>query len=191
MFQYLNGIISEKGLDYLVVDVGGVGYYVTISSPNNFFLGTSTKVYIYHSQKEDGVTLFGFVSLEEKLIFLKLLQVSGIGPKSASTILGAISVNNLIIAIENGDLKLLKKLPGIGAKTASQIILDLKGKLIMATEVNKNENINPELEDAISGLLGLGYKKNEIDSLMKELSKENLTSIEYIKKALSIIGKAK
>ncbi|MGN1054677.1 MAG: Holliday junction branch migration protein RuvA, partial [Erysipelotrichaceae bacterium] len=119
-------------------------------------------------------------------LFIKLISVKGLGPKIASNMLAKESVGKIVSAIENNDVAFMKKMPGIGAKTASQIILDLKGKLV---ETGVEEKHDPKLDDVYDALKALGYKANEINPVMKKIKEENLSTDEYIKKALGLLLK--
>ena len=170
MYNYLNGRISEKGIDYIVVDCGGVGYHVFVSRSDDFKKDDYEKVYTYLSVREDDMTLYGFKTKEEKNLFLKIISVSGIGPKTAITMLSVTTPQSFIQAIELGNTGYLKKLPGIGAKSASQIILDLKGKLVVdVNDALEVKQVNKELEDTREALKGLGFKVSEIDAVLKTI----------------------
>ena len=133
--------------------------------------------------------MFGFESMEGYEIFLRLISVKGVGARTALGMLAACSPQQMISAIENNDIKALKALPGIGAKTASQIVLDLKGKLIEEGRETE-KTLNAELEDAMEALKALGYKNNELNAIRKELSvMEPLKCDAYIRKALSLLAK--
>ena len=145
MYSYLNGKITEKGIDYIVVECSGIGYHVFVSRPDDFFKDDFTKVYTYLAVREDDMTLYGFKTKDEKNIFLKIISVSGIGPKTAITMLSVTTPQSFIQAIELGNTGYLKKLPGIGSKSASQIILDLKGKLHIQVSADLVDNSMDEL----------------------------------------------
>ena len=128
MYSYIKGIIVDMARDHIVVDNQGIGYLIYVSNPYQFTKGKETLVYVYQQVKEDGILLFGFLSKEEKDLFLKLIMVKGIGCKTAICILASGDVNAIIQAIESKNIVYLKKIPGIGPKAAQQIILDLQGK---------------------------------------------------------------
>ena len=124
MYAYLKGIVADKGQNELVLDVGGVGYLLSVSMTTlqeTPPIGESMKVYTYLSVREDAMDLFGFATQEEKTMFLKLLGVSGIGPKLALAILGAMPLRDLTLAIVMGDVTTLSRAPGVGKKTAQRI----------------------------------------------------------------------
>lgn len=188
MYSYFIGEIIEVGIDYLVIETNGVGYHCYISHPNDFHRGETAKVFVYLHVKEDGMTLYGFASKEEKELFLKLIEVKGIGPKTAISVLSATTVNNMIQAIEMQNTGYLKKLPGIGPKAAQQIILDLKGKLVVDTSTLTKDSSDRELLDAREGLKNLGFRVSEIDSVLAKLNDLKLSAEEYIKKALKMLN---
>ena len=127
---------------------------------------------------------------KEKNLFLKIIGVSGIGPKTAIAILSVTTPQSFIQAIELGNTGYLKKLPGIGSKSASQIILDLKGKLVVdVNDTLEVKQVNKDLEDTREALKGLGFKASDIDSVLKVVGQEKLTSQQYLKKALQLLRK--
>ena len=131
MYDFIKGTVDYVGPEYIVIENNGIGYQ--IMTPNPFVFtkkgNESATVYIYHYVREDIAALYGFGSREEKALFTKLLNVTGIGPKGALAILASGQVEQVVQAIENEDEKFLVKFPGVGKKTARQMILDLKGKL--------------------------------------------------------------
>lgn len=183
MIGYLKGeiIIIEK--DHLILNVNDVGYQIQSSKTYTYHIGQKIEFFIYTHVKEDQFTLFGFQNLDEKNLFLQLISVKGVGPKTALNILTSIDYQQLIEAISKEDLNLIKKLPGIGPKSASQIILDLQGKLVVSTKVNQ------ELSDALEALSLLGYKSSDLKKIESELSNQDLSSEEYVKLGLSLLLK--
>ncbi|MDP4171053.1 MAG: Holliday junction branch migration protein RuvA [Bacillota bacterium] len=198
MFEFIIGTVDFISPEYIVVDNSGVGYQ--IATPNPFIysakIGKEIKIYTYHYVREDINALYGFETREEKTLFTKLLNVTGIGPKGALAILATGEPEQVVQAIENEDEAFLIKFPGVGKKTARQMILDLKGKL---------QNIVPDFfpnlfnadtiqaqasghsaafEEAILALQALGYSEKEIKKISPELRKEQLSTDQYIKKAL-------
>jgi len=166
MYSYLNGVVTEINPNNITVEVGNVGYEIFTPNPYEFKLDEISKVYVFHYVREDAILLYGFISKEAKHLFKKLLSVKGIGPKSAIAILATGNVNDVVGAIEIGNVKFLSKFPGIGPKASQQIILDLKGKL--SFEENRiivNSNIS-EVEEALKSL---GYKAKEIKKAIKNL----------------------
>lgn len=191
MITFIKGMIHSYSNDSLIIENQGIGYRVYISNPQAVRLNTEVILYTYQHVREDAITLFGFTSMEEHDLFLQLISVKGVGPKTALNMLAVCPAKQMIEAIENNDVKVLKSLPGIGAKSASQIVLDLKGKLVEeVVEIESKENA--ELMDAIEALKALGYKNAEINSIKKELNMlDGLKSDQYIRKALSMLAKRK
>ncbi|MEH7106170.1 Holliday junction branch migration protein RuvA [Bacillus sp. JJ1764] len=203
MFEFIKGTVEFVGPEYIVIENNGIGYQ--ISTPNPFIysgkMGTMVTVFTYHYVREDVMALYGFESREEKKLFTKLLNVSGIGPKGALAILASGEVQQVVHAIENEDESFLIKFPGVGKKTARQMILDLKGKLQdivpdyfpnlfnadqIALHTQPNETA---FEEAILALKALGYSEKEIKKITPELRKEQLSTDQYIKKALQSLLK--
>ena len=114
MYGYIKGVVTKVTPKNIILENNGVGYLLIVSNPYNFSLNSECKVYVHQYVREDLIDLYGFISEEEKELFLKLISVSGIGPKTASGILGATTTNALISAIELGNIAFLKKLPSIG-----------------------------------------------------------------------------
>lgn len=193
MYEYLSGVITVVKPDYIVIDVGGVGYKVFSPTPFAYQEGQKARVFIEQIVRDTGITLFGFQTEDDKGLFLKLLSVSGIGPKSALAIMAAEDSNSLAEAIEQGEVKYLTRFPGVGKKTASQIVLDLKGKLgdyVQKIDKFADQEVSPELNDALLALLALGYTKKEVDRITPTLAAEKETSADqYIKKGLSLLLK--
>src|SRR5690625_2651033 len=131
MIAYIKGILTYIQDDSVIVDVHGIGYEIICANPFDFQLSLNKEVFIYtyHHVREDIHSLYGFKTEDEKYLFTKLISVSGIGPKSGINIQGSVDVAELISAVEREDEKYLTQFPGVGKKTARQIILDLKGKL--------------------------------------------------------------
>ncbi len=200
MIVSLNGQILDLFLDRVVLEVHGVGYECFISrktfdSLNKHDSDFDIKLIIYHHISEGNQCLFGFTDYDEKSIFLLLISVSGIGPKTAIQFLSNVTSRELQEKIMIGDVKGLTSIPGIGTKTAKRIIVELKDKF---TSVNKddlpyeNDNIiSPLLDDATKALMELGYNKNEVTKNIKKIIKDegDLDTGELIKRVLNIIGK--
>ena len=188
MISYLNGDIVDISLDSIIVDCNGVGYHVFVGKPQDFSYGRCL-VHIYYHQKDDGVFLYGFKTKNEKELFLKLIDVNGIGPKTANGVIGATTVSNLISAIETGNLAFLKKLPAIGAKAAQQIVLDLKGKLIFDEKASTRSH-SVQYEDVYDALRAFGFKTAEIDVAINKLEKiESMKTEQLIKECLKLLRK--
>lgn len=198
MYEFVKGTVDFVGPEYIVIENTGIGYQ--ISTPNPFIysskMNTNVTVYTYHYVREDLMALYGFETREEKKLFTKLLNVSGIGPKGALAILASGEVQQVVSAIESEDESFLVKFPGVGKKTARQMILDLKGKLqdivpdYFPNLFNADTFPTPALstnhafEEAVLALKALGYSDKEVKKISPELRKEQLTTDQYIKKAL-------
>lgn len=191
MIAFIKGSIHSYGNDYVIIENNGIGYRVYIANPMMVKLNEEVILYTYQHVREDALTLFGFSSMEEHDLFMRLISVKGVGPRTALQMLAATSAKEMIMAIENNDIKFMKSLPGIGAKTASQIVLDLKGKLVQEEiEVKVEENTN--IKDAMDALKALGYKQAELQGIAKELALLKEMSVEeYIRSALGILAKRK
>ena len=199
MYDYLKGTVDYIGPEYIVVENGGIGYQVV--TPNPFIFSAQLKkdiqIFVYHYVREDIMTLYGFQSRQEKALFTKLLGVTGIGPKGALAILASGQVEQVVQAVEQEDETFLVKFPGVGKKTARQMILDLKGKLehiipdafpnLFNPEVMQIASIPKELDEAILALKALGYSEKEVQKVAKTLEAESLTTEQYIKKALQMM----
>lgn len=191
MIAYIKGTVHAYGMDYVILENKGIGFRINYMHPETLSLNKEMTIYTYQHVREDEISLFGFVSEEEYDIFMQLINVKGIGPKSASNVLAVINPAKLVSIIEDNDVAALKKLPGIGAKAASQIILDLKGKLV-AKEVETKVAHSPELEDALAALKSLGYKPAEVNAVVKDLENQKLkTAEDYIRVGLSLLMKRK
>lgn len=189
MIAFVRGTIFSLSADSLIVDNHGIGYRIFTPQTHKFRINSEVTLYTYQQVREDGISLFGFESMEGYEIFLRLISVKGVGAKTALAMLGTCTPERMIEAIENNDVKLLKSLPGIGAKTAQQIVLDLKGKLVEEVQESKTEE-NQELNDAMDALRALGYRGGELTALRRELAKlEPVSTDAYIRKALGIMAK--
>lgn len=185
MFDYIKGIITDIKGNSIVVENNGIGYLVYVANPYSFELDKESKVYIYQQITEDSNNLYGFKSLDEKDLFLKLISVKGLGCKMALPILAVGSIDGIKDAIERENILYIKKFPKIGDKLAKQIILDLKGKLNYTAVGNVSLETESELREV---LLGLGYKDKEINSVIVKI--DNTLSIEdQVKEALKLLLK--
>ncbi|MFA5927707.1 MAG: Holliday junction branch migration protein RuvA [Candidatus Margulisiibacteriota bacterium] len=176
MIAHVAGILDSTQNNQLVIDVNGVGYEVLVSSnvlSNMPPKGEFIKVFTYQMVREDDLKLFGFFSLEEKEIFTSLLSVSGIGGKTALSIISAIDKNRLINALVTGDITTLTSLPGIGKKTAERLVVELKDKLGAGSTVNLTQMATSQnTQDAISALQKLGYNSREISKALTSIEAE-------------------
>lgn len=180
MYGYIKGIVTKITPKNIICENQGIGYLLIVSNPYNFKLNTEYKIYTYQYVREEILDLYGFISEEEKELFLKLISVSGIGPKSALSILASGSVKEIVNAIESRNDAYLRKFPGIGTKASQQIILDLRGKLTFTDQLPVS---NSKLEDVEGALLALGYNKKEISKVLSKLD-VNLDEGTLVKLAL-------
>lgn len=199
MYEYLTGLVTVVAPQYIVVDVNGVGYKLLVANPYRYQEDRNKKVqvYVYQAVREDNISLFGFTDQNEKNLFMQLINVSGIGPKSALAILANPDHQGLVDAITNNNVSYLTKFPGIGKKTASQIVLDLRDKLtnesssslFATTQLTVDATVNRELKDALEALAALGYKERDIKKVQKTLMKEEqMATDEYLRQALRLLN---
>ena len=198
MIAYLNGILELKFNGYIIIDVMGVGYKVFMSETSRNKLGEigdKVKVYTHYHVREDEISLYGFLNIEELNMFELLISVSGVGAKSALNTLAYIEPSTFALAVVSNDTSKLVKIPGIGAKTAARIVLELKDKLknqdIVKNKVDKIEsNIeNKEnIEEAITALQVLGYNRKEIEKIFEKIEDTNISLEELIKKGLKYLS---
>jgi Holliday junction DNA helicase RuvA len=202
MYDYIIGQVTRITPEYVVLEQSGIGYAIITPNPFAFRVNEEKqRVFVHMHVREDAQQLYGFKTIEERELFKKLIQVSGIGPKSALSILASGNPSHVITAIEMEDEKYLVKFPGVGKKTARQMILDLKGKLgslLEQVELPSAEDelplfgVNPyqhELEEAMLALHALGYSEKELEKIKPLLSeKEDLQTTEnYMKYALKLL----
>ena len=200
MYEYLIGKITAINPHYIVAEVNGIGYQLQVANPFRYEENTTQKVYVYQAVRENDVTLYGFYDLAEKQLFLKLISVSGIGPKSALAILATNDQGGFVAAINADDEAYLTKFPSIGKKTAKQIILDLKGKMDdietptpMVDQQNLAldfDNEQPYLKEALEAMLSLGYTKTEVKKVSQKLKDFQADSTDaYLSAALKLVLK--
>ena len=188
MYAYIKGKLTQLFPTHVVVDVNGVGY--EIQTPNSYrfqkYLDKEVQIFTSLIVREDAQLLYGFINEEEKDMFLSLIKVTGIGPKSALAILATSTPNEVKQAIENENDAYLTKFPGIGKKTARQIVLDLKGKVQITEEnsdtllnVMNDSNANESMiKEAMLALEALGYSKRELSKVEKVLKQSNMDSVD-------------
>lgn len=206
MYDYIKGPITRITPEFIVIEIQGVGWQLNTPNPYVFMITEQPiQVFTHFSVREDAQQLFAFKTLEQRELFRKLIQVSGIGPKGALAILASGNPSHVIAAIEQEDEAFLIKFPGVGKKTARQMILDLKGKLdalLESIELPSANNelplfgVNPnkhELEEAMLALSVLGYSEKELTKIQPQLDEnEQLVTTEaYMKEALKILLKQK
>ncbi len=183
MIATLEGTVSENNADYIVLDVGGVGYGVFVAGEDHSVLqtGTKTKLYIYEHIREVAHDLFGFVLPESKKLFEQLLSVNGVGPKMALSILNLGSSKNVASSIANQDAEYIKQASGVGKKVAERIVLDLKDKVgIAGSFVGATQSTSDE---AVQGLIALGYTLPDAQNALAEINPK-LPTADRIKQAL-------
>lgn len=183
MIAYIRGKVALVQMDHVIVEAYGLGYQIQFSRPDKVKLNDEVQLFTYQHIREDENTLYGFLSADEKELFIKLISVKGLGPKTAMNMFSAMTMDRLLNAIESGDVALIKSLPGIGAKTASQIVLDLKGKLVQVS--TSKAPVSSEAKDALDALKALGYKGNELSGVEKLFASVPGKSVdEYVKMGL-------
>ena len=213
MLAYVKGSLEMKFDNYVVIDVGGLGYKVFMSEKaieevGN--IGDIVKVHTHYHVREDDISIYGFLSNEELKMFELLLGVSGIGAKSAITMLSNITPSSFALAVITNDTSKLVKIPGVGAKSAARIILELKDKITKEQQIEKiDEQVNSKsktksgtdnklqiaiennnkVAEAMAALQVLGYNKKEIEKVFEKMDTGNLSLEEMIKKGLSILAK--
>lgn len=184
MYAYIRGKVTEIDSNYIVVDNNGIGYMIYTASPYSFNIDEEYTVYLYQYVREDEISLYGFKTLEEKEMFLKLISVKGLGCKMALPMIALGSPEGIIDAIERENILYLKKFPKIGDKVARQIILDLKGKLISKEDISSVNNFD-ELSEALKSL---GYKQADINKVIKNINPSDDIEVQ-IKNALKLLLK--
>lgn len=204
MFYYLKGELAYRDINTCVIDCGGVGYKLTVSLITSDALlsklGKQVQLFTHLAVREDGIELFGFGSYEEKECFNRLTSVSGIGPKAAMSILSTMTPEKLALAICTDDAKAIAKSPGIGAKSALRIILELKDKMskdmLNESIVNAGSSVsavnytkNSYVSEAIEALMVLGYDKSTVLSIVKEIDPSITDSGEIIRQALKKLAR--
>lgn len=199
MFAYIKGSLEMKYTGYVVIDVGGIGYKIYMSDSAIEKLGNIgdiVKVHTHYHVREDNISLYGFNTSEELNMFELLLGVSGIGAKSALVMLSNITPSSFALAVVSNDTSRLTKIPGIGAKSAARIVLELKDKLKSQQTAEKQieetqsdiEN-NNTIEEAISALQVLGYNRKEIKECLSKTDCNSLTVEDIIRKGLSMLSR--
>ena len=199
MISYIRGTLAEKNEDSAVVEAHGVGYQIFVPVPVLSELpplGESLKIYTYFSVREDGMSLFGFLSRQDLAMFKQLIGVNGIGPKSALGILSALRPDVLRMAVASGDAKTISRAPGVGPKTAQRIILDLKDKIrpedVLAGGLEESLAVPEEIsgvgqagKEAVEALTALGYSAAEAAGAVKKVKiTEEMTAEDVLKGAL-------
>lgn len=190
MINYLIGEIIAKNENSIIIENNGIGYEIFASATTISTLpliGTTARVFAYLHVREDEMSLYGFSTLEEKEMFLKLIDVSGIGPKVALGILSGIRLSDLAVAIKTGDTKLLSTIKGLGKKTAERIVLELKDKIsVVGFETQETQNLITDenmIDEATEALVALGISKNDAYRLARENAAGSESAEDIIRKA--------
>jgi len=206
MLAYIKGKLEMKMTGYIVIDVAGLGYKIFMADTGIDKLGNIgdiVKVHTYYKVREDDISIFGFNTLEELRMFELLISVSGVGAKTALAMLAVCEPTEFALAIISEDIKSLTQIPGIGAKSAQRIILELKDKIKKEQQIEELTKASSEtktkleqkiekeekIEEAIAALQVLGYNKKEIEKAFEKLSKDEMSTEELIRKGLTILGK--
>jgi len=193
MFNYIKGQITDIQDSYLVIEAGGVGYELNCSGHtlSALKIGDEKKIFVHYSSGEAGVFLYGFYSKEEKAMFLRLISISGIGPKAAITVLGGVLPNELATIILSGDIDRLVKIKGVGKKTAERIILELKDKVYsefkdtpLVFDGIVSKPLSDVSHDAVLALMSMGYSKNEATQAISKVKCDGLGLDQIIIEAL-------
>ncbi|HOO79561.1 MAG TPA: Holliday junction branch migration protein RuvA [Lachnospiraceae bacterium] len=201
MYAYFKGILEEKNIDRIVIEVGGIGYNIYFPAGKAAMLpalGEEVKIYIYTNVREDAINLFGFISLEELELFKLLISVSGIGPKGGLSILSIMSADEVKMAILTGNAKAISKAPGVGNKTAERLLIDLKDKVSVDSilghtieEGNVAGENDPIVTETIEALTALGYAMKEAQNAVVEARKERdaTDTSDLLKAALKLMSR--
>lgn len=191
MYYYIEGTVAHKGIDFIVIDAGGVGYRIntTDSVISKLSAGEKKKIYTYLNVREDALDLYGFLSEEELNLFKLLISVSGIGPKVGLGVLSSISPSEFALAVVTGNIKAITKAPGVGPKVAQRIILELKDKMKKAEIAEMPQDygaFTDSSDEAISALMVLGYTQGEAKSVLSKVE-GGLSVEETVKRALKLL----
>ena len=186
MYNYIIGKTVDKGDGVLTVENNGIGFEMVVSTKTlaDFDIEKEVKVFTYLQVREDGITLFGFSKKEERALFFKLITVSGIGAKSAINILSSENIENLIFFIASSDVPALSKLKGIGKKTAERMIVELKDKMSLSGGKTDSNDMTmlvaPSSNDAVTGLLSLGFTRQEAEAGVQKAVAEGAKELQEI-----------
>ncbi len=198
MFAYIKGNLAEKLNNYVVVETMGIGYKIFMSETAILKIGEigdQVKVHTHYHVREDDISLYGFLNNDELKMFELLLSVSGIGAKSAITMLSNIAPSEFAMSIITNDLSKLTKVPGIGPKSAQRIVLELKDKLKTEQAITKTKdakvllNTNENTDEAISALQILGYNRKEIEKVLEKFDYQTMSVEDIIRNGLKYLGK--
>ncbi len=195
MYEFFEGTIENIFAGYFSLNVNGIGFRIFAPNPYEFRSKEKVVVYVEQIIRDDEQSLYGFKTEKERNLFKKLLNVSGIGPKAALSILATGNQSGLIDAIQNGKVSYLTKFPGIGKKTAQQIVLDLRSKMSIFSNPNiqkkdNSKNYSTQLKEAVDALSALGFSKKETKNVANSLKKfGKMSTDKYIHKGLKILTK--
>ena len=197
MYAYIKGVLEVKSINYVVIENGGIGYKVFMSSKSIGTIGNvgdNVKVHTHYHVREDDISLYGFSSEEELRMFEILINVSGVGVKSALTMLSDITPASFAMAVITDDVERLTKVPGVGKKTAQRLVLELKDKLakedISGDGTEDVKVVKTKIDnDAITALQVLGYSKKEIEQALEKVKTQDMSTEEIIKAALKNLGR--
>ena len=201
MYSYIKGSLEEKMSNCIVVENNGIGYKIFMSKSaigRAGELGANVKVYTHYHVREDEISLYGFLTNEELKMFELLLSVSGVGAKSAISMLSNIGPSEFAVSIVNNDITKLTKVPGIGKKSAQRIVLELKDKLKAEQELMKGEvasdnseefDLSGDVEEAISALQILGYNRKEVQKALTKFDYKSMSIEDIIRTGLKYLAK--
>lgn len=196
MYAYIKGELEEKSNGFVVIENNGIGYQIFMSNTAIGRLGelhSKVKVYTYYQVREDNISLYGFNTKEELRMFELLISVSGIGSKTAINMLSNIEASSFAVAVVSNDIKKISSIKGIGNKTAQRLVLELKDKLKAEQELTNLEEVEDIAQDEVSNdvldaLQILGYHRKDIEKVLKNIEKSNLSTEEMIKQALKYLS---
>lgn len=201
MIAYLSGKLLEKQANTAIVETNGVGYEVSIPLTTFYELGevgSDVSLRIYTHVREDAIQLFGFKTLRERELYLRLISVQGIGPKSGIAMLSGMSADEIIAAILSNDLMRLTSIPGVGQKTAERLVIELRDKVGessggMSADVGSRDSLPADavLSDALSALVNLGYQRNAAEKALKSAANEGveITVQKLLRRSLQVLAK--
>jgi len=191
MISHLRGVLDQVAQNHVVVEVGNIGYQVKVPASVINRLppaGEPVKLYTIQVVREDDISLYGFLNHEERALFSLFLSVSGVGPKTAMSIISGFPIDRLVGAVAQGDTALLSSISGVGKKTAERIVLELKEKIAKAYALKPNEMVSGMkgdqtiIADSIAALIALGYSPREARETITKLNMENASSVESVLK---------
>lgn len=202
MIAYLSGKLLEKHTNAAIIDVGGVGYEVSIPLSTFYELGdvgSEVSLRIYTNVREDAIQLFGFKTLRERELYLRLISVQGIGAKSGITMLSGMSADEIITAIRSNDLARLTSIPGVGRKTAERLVIELRDKVgevsgggsALDASSQKTVPTDTVFDDALSALINLGYQRNAAEKALNQAAQEGteISVQKLLRRTLQVLAK--